>query len=72
MHWNNLIRQLHRWMSLAFTLAVLITSVAMSQENPVAWMTYLPLPPLALLWFTGMYLFVLPYATKWRNRRRAQ
>jgi hypothetical protein len=25
---------------------------------------------LALLFFTGAYLFVLPYATKWRNWRR--
>ena len=33
-------------------------------------MTYLPLLPLALLLFTGLYLFVLPYATKWRSGRR--
>ena len=26
--------------------------------------------PLALLPFTGLYLFVLPYATKWRSGRR--
>jgi hypothetical protein len=30
----------------------------------------LPLLPLALLLFTGLYLFVLPYATKWRSGRR--
>ena len=29
--------------------------------------TYLPLLPLVLLLFTGLYLFVLPYATKWRG-----
>ena len=33
-------------------------------------MTYSPLLPLALLLFTGLYLFVLPYATTWRNGRR--
>ena len=27
--------------------------------------------PLALLLLTGLYLFVLPYATKWRSGRRA-
>jgi hypothetical protein len=26
--------------------------------------------PLALLLFTGLYLFVLPYAAKWRSARR--
>jgi len=26
--------------------------------------------PLALLLFTGLYLFVLPYTTKWGSQRR--
>ena len=34
-------------------------------------MTYSPLLPLALLLFTGLYLFVLPYATRCRNGRRS-
>jgi len=25
---------------------------------------------LALMWFTGMYLWVLPYAARWRSARR--
>jgi hypothetical protein len=25
--------------------------------------------PLAFQFFTGLYLFVLPYAAKWRSRR---
>jgi hypothetical protein len=33
--------------------------------------TYSPLLPLALLLLTGLYLFVLPYATRWRSGRRA-
>jgi len=33
--------------------------------------TYSPLLPLALLLFTGLYLFALPYATRWRRVRRA-
>jgi hypothetical protein len=32
--------------------------------------TYSPLFPLALLLLTGLYLFALPYATKWRSGRR--
>jgi hypothetical protein len=27
---------------------------------------FLPLLPLAFLLFTGLYMFVLPYATRWR------
>jgi len=34
---------------------------------PPPWVTYSPLLPLALLLLTGLYLFVLPYATKWRR-----
>jgi hypothetical protein len=29
--------------------------------------TYSPLFPLALLLFTGLYMFVLPYAIRWRS-----
>jgi hypothetical protein len=63
------VRQVHRWLSIAFTVAVIATVVALGQEEPVVWMSYLPFLPLALLWFTGLYLFVLPYAAKWRRGR---
>jgi len=33
------------------------------------WVGLLAVFPLALLLFTGLYLFVLPYATKWRSGR---
>lgn len=69
MNSNSWIRQIHRWLSIAFTVTVIATFVALSQENPVVWVSYVPLLPLALLLFTGLYLFVLPYATKWRNSR---
>ena len=64
MNWNNWIRQTHRWSSIAFTLAVIATFVALGQKEPVAWVTYLPLLPLVVLLLTGLYLFVLPYAAK--------
>ena len=70
MNWSTLIRQTHRWLSIAFTVTVVANFVAMSQGPPPAWVTYSPLLPLALLLFTGLYLFVLPYATKWRSGRR--
>jgi hypothetical protein len=62
-----LIRQTHRWVSVAFTLAVIANFVAMAKGQPPAWVTYSPLPPLALLLFTGLYLFVLPYVSKRRG-----
>jgi amino acid permease len=70
MNWNKWVRQIHRWLSVAFTVAVIVTFVALGQKEPVVWMSYLPLAPLAVLWFTGLYLFVLPHATKWRSARR--
>ena len=35
---------------------------------PPPWITYSPLPPLALLLFTGLYLFMLPYAVQVAQR----
>jgi hypothetical protein len=72
MNWNHLIRQTHRWLSIAFTVTVIANFVAlgMRQGQPPAWVTYSPLFPLALLLFTGLYMFVLPYAAKWRSMRR--
>ena len=70
MNWNTLIRQTHRWLSIAFTVTVIANFVALSQGEPPPWVTYSPLLPLALLLFTGLYLFVLPYASKWSSGRR--
>jgi hypothetical protein len=71
MNWNKWVRQIHRWLSIAFTVAVVVNIVALAQgEMPPPWVTYSPLLPLALLMLTGLYLFVLPYATKWRSGRR--
>lgn len=59
------IRQLHRWVSVLFVLAVVANFVAMAFGPPPPWITYSPLLPLALLVPSGLYLFVLPY----RGRR---
>ena len=71
MNWNAWIRQIHRWLSIAFTLAVIVNLVAMSQEKPALWIGVLALFPLILLLLTGLYLFVLPYAARWRGARSA-
>ena len=69
MNWNQWARQIHRWLSIAFTVAVIVNIAAMGKEAPAVWVGLLALFPLALLLFTGLYLFVLPYATKWRSGR---
>ncbi|HEX4812368.1 MAG TPA: hypothetical protein VFV66_06410 [Nonomuraea sp.] len=40
-------------------------------EQPADWLFYLPLPPLVRQLFTGLCLFVLPYAARRRGARRA-
>ena len=68
MNWNNSIRQVHRWLSITFTVAVIVNIVAMTQQQqPALWIGLLALFPLILLLITGLYMFVLPYATKGRN-----
>ena len=61
MNWNKWVRQTHRWLSIAFTVTVIANFVALAQGGgmPPPWVTYSPLLPLALLLFTGLYLFVL-------------
>ena len=72
MEWNKWIRQVHRWMSIAVTVTVIGNFIALAQAGggmPPPLITYSPLLPLALLLFTGLYLFVLPYAVRRRSRR---
>jgi hypothetical protein len=72
MNWNIWIRQIHRWTSLVFTATVIANIVAIAlgkAEQPPGLLTYSPLLPLFLLLFTGLYLFALPYVTRWRQRK---
>lgn len=64
---NKWIRQFHRWVSIAFTLSVVATFIALAQPQPMVWVSYIPLLPLFLLLGTGLYLFALPYLAKWRR-----
>jgi hypothetical protein len=67
---NIWVRQIHRWLSIIFTGIVIAIFAALGLGNePVEWVYFLPLLPLALLMLTGLYLFVLPYAAKWRSAR---
>ena len=67
---NQWVRRIHRWPSIAFTVAVIATSIALAQEQPIVWVSYVPLLPLGLLLLTGLHLFVLPYVTQSRSGRR--
>lgn len=58
---------MHRWVSTVFTATVIANFIALGighGKQPPPWVTYAPLLPLFVLLFTGLYLFVLPYATK--------
>jgi hypothetical protein len=61
MRFNMWIRQAHRWLSIAFTLAVIVNIVALMQKRQELWIGLLALVPLILLLLSGLYLFVLPY-----------
>lgn len=63
------IRQAHRWLSIVFTAAVIANFVAMALGEPPLWVVYAPLPPLFLLLFSGLYMFALPYAARWRGSK---
>ena len=67
MSWNARIRRTHRVLSVVFTLTVVVCFAALAGQEPAAWVFYTPLPPLALLMGTGLYLFTVPYTARWRS-----
>ena len=68
MNWNKWIRQTHRWLSVAFTAAVIVNFIAVMRGKYTSGVGLLAVFPLAFLLLSGLYLFVLPYATRWRIR----
>ncbi len=58
---NMWIRRIHRWLSLAFTLAVIANIVALTMQVQATWIGLLAFVPLIPLLATGLYLFALPY-----------
>ena len=71
MDWSKWIRQAHRWLSIVFTATVVANFATTAFGQPPAWVVYSPLPPLFLLLFSGLYMFVLPYVAKGRSAQRA-
>jgi len=67
LNWNKWIRQIHRWLSIAFTLAVILNLIFLMGKEQVIWVGLLALFPLILLLISGLYLFALPYMGKGRS-----
>ena len=55
------IRQIHRWTSVLFTLAVLMAFTLPPLGVAVEWIYYTPLPFLFIQLATGLWLFASPY-----------
>lgn len=68
---NRSLRQIHRWTSIVFAVSIIVTIIALVQKEPIVWVSYVPLFPLAVLLLTGLYLFALPYTNGWRLGPRA-
>jgi len=64
---NTLIRQTHRWLSIAFVLSVITYAIVMSKGPVPAWLNIFPAGSLILMVATGAWLFLLPYVTKRRT-----
>ena len=67
MKWSGWIRPTHRWLSIAFTLFVIANLLVQGREQIALWVGLATLVPLFLLLLTGLYMFVLPYASKRRT-----
>lgn len=61
------IRQIHRWLSIAFTLAVIANIVALTMQVQATWIGLLAFAPLIPLLATGLYMFAQPYLGRRSN-----
>jgi heme/copper-type cytochrome/quinol oxidase subunit 1 len=65
-----IVRQTHRWVSIAFVITVVASTVVVAAgSEALVWVVYTPLLPLAALLVTGLYLFALPYTVRRRAAR---
>ena len=67
MTFQKLIRTAHRWLGMSLIVLTVANVIAIGTGNAMDWLTYLPLLPLFLLMFSGLYMFVLPYFAKSRR-----
>jgi len=67
--WNKWIRLTHRWLSIAFTVVIIVNGIAVALHKYTNRLGLSAVFVLALEFFTGLYLFAFPYAAKWRCGR---
>lgn len=58
---NASIRTAHRWLSIVFTVAVLINIAAQVAGVDAVWIGLLALVPLILMMISGLWMFAQPY-----------
>lgn len=61
-----MIRRIHRWLSILFTLTVLANLAAVALGVQAVWIGLMALFPLIVLMATGLYMFAQPYFSKAR------
>jgi hypothetical protein len=71
MKWNKWIRQTHRWLTVVFTAAILINIVAIAMKKYSNGLGLMAVLLLGLLFFSGVYLFLLPYAARLQRAKPA-
>jgi hypothetical protein len=67
---NMWVRQIHRWLSIAFTLAVIANIVTLTLQVQATWIGLLAFVPSIPLLATGLYMFALPYLGRRRGARQ--
>jgi hypothetical protein len=71
LNWNKWVRQTHRWRSIGLYADRHRHHRRLGTGEACHLGEYVPLLPLTLLLFTGLYLFVLPYGERAAARRKA-
>lgn len=66
-----MIRRIHRWLSILFTLTVLANLAAVALGVQQVWIGLMALFPLILLMVTGLYMFAVPYFSRRRENQEA-
>ena len=61
------IRQMHRWFSMIFLAAVVFNTIEVARGKYTNTLGLIAVVPLAFLLSSGVYLFALPYTTKWKS-----
>ncbi|HEY8615970.1 hypothetical protein [Phenylobacterium sp.] len=67
MTWTLRLRQVHRWLSIVFVLAVIANLLALATKSQAAWIGFLALAPLIVLMLTGLWMFFAPYVGRRRG-----